>query len=85
MKKQYRVTKPPKVLIRPDIRLDNFSLVTANLLGNMSTYQALTDRQLKGTAVLVLPSATSPLRRVYIAIAGVFRENGKRVQIYTVT
>jgi hypothetical protein len=83
MTNQYRFTKPPKTLRRPAIKLDNFSLVPANLLGNMRDYQALSDRQPNGTAVLVLPSATSPLRRVYAAIARVLRENGKSVKLYS--
>lgn len=84
MKNRYRIAKPPKSLRRPGIQLDNFSLVSANLLGNMSAYQALADRQPKGTAVLVLPSASSALRHVYAAVARVVRENGKRVKIYSV-
>ncbi len=82
MKNRYRFTKPPRALRRPGIQLDNFSLVSANLLGNMSTYQALTDRQPKGTAVMVLPSLTSSLRQVYKAIARVLREQGKTVKLY---
>jgi len=71
--------KSPRVLRRPGIQLDNFSLVSANLLGNMSAYRALTDRQPKGTAVMVLPSPTSPLRGVYAAVARALRESGKTV------
>ncbi len=84
MKNQYRFTKFPKALTRPGIQLDNFSLVSANLLPNMSAYQALTDRQPKGTAVLVLPSPTSSLRRVYAAVARVLKERGKTVRLYLV-
>jgi len=65
------------------VQLDNFSLVSANLLGNMSAYQALTDRQPRGTAVMVLPSPTSSLRQVYKAIARVLREQGKTVKLYS--
>jgi hypothetical protein len=83
MKNQYRFTRPPKALRRPNMRLDNFSLVSANLLGNMRQYQALSDRQPRGTAVLVLPSPTSPLRRVYAAVARMLRENGKNVKLYS--
>jgi len=83
MKNRYRFTKAPRALSRPDIQLDNFSLVSANLLGNMGAYRALTDRQPKGTAVLVLPSPSSPLRSVYGAIARILRENGKRVKVYS--
>ena len=52
-------------------------------MGNMRAYQTLSDCQPKGTAVLVLPSATSPLRRVYAAIALVLREKGKSVKLYS--
>jgi hypothetical protein len=85
MKNQYRFTPPPKTLRRCGIQLDNFSLVTANLMPFMSEYRALSDRQPRGTAVLVLPSATSPLRRVYAAVARVLREDGKNVQVYAAT
>jgi len=84
MKNQYQFTQPPRTLSRPRIRFDNFSLVPANLMGNMRTYRALSDRQPKGTAVLVLPAPTSPLRRVYAAVARVLRENGKNVKLYSV-
>ncbi len=84
MKNHYRFTNRPKALRRPDIQLNNFSLVSANLLGNMSAYQALTDRQPKGTAVLVLPSPTSPLRRVYVSIAHTLRLNGMKVKVYAI-
>jgi len=82
MKNRYRFTKPPRGLRRPGIQLDNFSLVSGNLLGNMSAYQALADRQPNGTAVMVLPSPTSSLRQVYKAIARVLREQGKTVKLY---
>jgi len=32
----------------------------------------------------VLPAPTSPLRRVYAAVARVLRENGKNVKLYSV-
>jgi flavorubredoxin len=83
MGNQYRFTKPPKTLRRPAIQLDNFSLVSANLLGNMSAYRALTDRQPKGTAVLVLPSPTSSLRSAYAAIARALKAQGKTVKLYS--
>ncbi len=81
MKNQY--IKPPKTPTRPDIQFDNFSLIPASLLPDLRVYQALSDRQSKGTAVLVLPSPTSPLRRVYAAVARVLRENGKSVKLYS--
>ncbi len=84
MKNRYRFAKPPQALTRPNIQFDNFSLVSANLLGNMSAYHALSDRQPKGTAVLVLPSLTSPLRRVYAAVARALKEQGKTVRLYAV-
>jgi len=58
--------------------------MSGNLLPFMSDYQALSDRQPKGTAVLVLPSPASPLRRVCAAVARVLRENGKTVKLYSV-
>lgn len=75
--------KPPRSLTRPGIKLDNFSLVTANLLPDLSAYQTLSDSQPKGTAVMVLPSPTSSLKRVYSAIARVLRDQGKTVKLYS--
>jgi flavorubredoxin len=83
MENRYRFTRPPRTLTRPDIQLDNFSLVTGNLSPFMNEYQALTNRQPKGTAVMVLPAPTSPLRRVYAAVARALRENGKTVRLYS--
>ncbi len=84
MTNQYRFTRPPKGLTRPDIQLDNFSLVSASMLAHMGEYKTLSDRQPKGTAILILPSATSPLRRVYVAVARMMRERGRLVRCYTV-
>jgi len=64
MKNQYRFTTSPKVLRRPGAQLDNFLLVPASLLPDLSAYQALSDRQPKGMAVFVLPSNASPLHQV---------------------
>jgi len=85
MRNQYRFTTAPKSLRRPHIQFDNFALVTANLMPFMSKYQALSDRQPRGTAVLVLPSSTSPLRRAYSAIAQAFKEQGMTVRFYSAT
>ncbi len=85
MQNHYRFTTPPKALGRPDVQLDNFSLVSASMLADMSAYQALTDRQPKGTAVLVLPSPNSPLRGVYAAVARVMEANGRRVTMILTT
>jgi len=82
MRNQYRFTTPPRSLRRPHIQFDNFSLVTANLMPFMNDYRALCDRQPKGTAVLVLPSSASSLRRVYAAVVRVLRESGKNVKLY---
>lgn len=83
MKNQYRFTRPPRRLTRPGIKLDNFSLVPASLLPEMSAYQTLSDSQPEGTAVMVLPSPSSPLRGVYAAIARVLKGRGKTVKLYS--
>ncbi len=49
----------------------------------VSAWQTISDRQPKGTAVLVLPSPTSPLRSVYATVARVLREKGKSVKLYS--
>ena len=85
MRNQYRFTTPSKTLRRPNIRLDNFALVTANLMPFMSKYQTLSDRQPRGTALLVLPSSTTPLRSAYSAIAQALKEQGMTVRFYSAT
>lgn len=83
MRYHYRFIHPPRALRRPGIQLDNFSLVPASLLGDMSNFQAIADGQPAGTAVLVLPSAASPLRHIYNAIARVLKERGKTIRLYS--
>ncbi len=83
MRNQYRFTTPPRSLRGPHSQCDNFSLVTANLMPFMNEYRALCDGQPRGTAVLVLPSSASSLRRVYAAVARVLREKGKRMKVYS--
>lgn len=84
MKNHYRFTRPPQPLRRPGIQLANFSLVPASLLPEIAQWQTFTDKQPKGTAVMVMPSPTSPLRRVYRAVARVLKERGKQVKLYSV-
>jgi len=82
MKNLYRYTRSPKTIRRSRVQLDNISLAPASLLPDLRAYQALTDRQPRGTAVMVLPSPTSPLRRVYTAVARVLSDDGKNVHLY---
>lgn len=51
----------------------------------MSAYKAFSDSQPEGTAVMVLPSPSSSLRRVYAAVAKVLRAKGKSVKLYSVS
>jgi hypothetical protein len=50
----------------------------------MPEWQTFTDRQPNGTAVMVMPSPTSPLRRVYRAVGHVLKDRGKTVKLYSV-
>jgi len=83
MRNQYRLTRPPKALTRPGIKLDNFSIFPASMMQDLSAYQTLSDSQPNGTAVMVLPSPTSSLRRVYATIVRVLRDQGKTVKVYS--
>lgn len=76
-----RVTEPVSLQICPLPRF-NGVLPPASLLMDISFFQAIVERQPDGTAVLVLPSPTPPLRRVYTAVARVLGENGKNVKLY---
>lgn len=84
MRNEYRYTSPPGALRRRGIQLDNFSLVSANLLADIAEWQTFTDQQPKGTAVMVMPSPTSKLRRVYSAVARVLKERGKTARLFSV-
>jgi hypothetical protein len=83
MKNQYRVTRPPRDRRRRAVRPDNFSLIPGSLLAEISEWQQFTDEQPRGTAVMVMPSPISPLRRVYRAVARVLKERGKTVKYYS--
>jgi hypothetical protein len=79
---QNRVPSAPCGVLEPQSRRENFSLLSANLLPEIGTWQACTHRQPRGTAIMVLPSPTSRLRRVYRAVARVLRAQGKRVIVF---
>lgn len=83
MRNRHRFTAPPRAVGRPGVALDNFSVVSGNLLSEIAIWQSLTDRQPRGTAVMVLPAPNSPLRRVYGALARVLRAQGKTVKLYS--
>lgn len=65
----------------PGYPRDNFSLLSGNLLPTIADWQRFTDRQPQETAVMVMPSPTSPLRRVYHAVARVLKERGTTVKL----
>ncbi len=83
MKNQDRSTTPPKPLTWPRLRMGNFFLVSGNLLAEIADWQAFTDQQPEGTAVMVMPSPASPLRGAYRAIARVLQTHGRIIKLYS--
>ncbi len=73
----------PRVLRRPQVRLDNITLVPAHLLPRKAEYQALANALPTGDILLVLPSADSPERVTMQRVAHLFRAKGRRVTVLT--
>ncbi len=73
----------PRVLRRPQVRLDNLTLVPASLLPRKADYEAIADRLPRGEVLLVLPPADSPERMTMQRVAQVFRAKGRHVTILT--
>ncbi len=73
----------PRALRRPQVRLDNLTLVPASLLPRKADYEAIADRLPHGEVLLVLPPADSPERTTMQRVAQLFRAKGRHVTILT--
>jgi hypothetical protein len=73
----------PRALRRPQVKLDNLTLVPASLLPRKADYEAIADQLPRGEVLLVLPSAGSPERRTMQRVAQLFRAKGRHVTILT--
>jgi hypothetical protein len=73
----------PRALRRPQVKLDNLTLVPASLLPRKADYEAITDQLPRGEVLLVLPPADSPKRQTMQRVAQLFRAKGRRVTVLT--
>ncbi len=68
---------------RPQVRLDNLTLVPAHLLPRKADYQALANQLPPGDILLVLPSPESRERSAMERVAALFRDKGRHVTVLT--
>ncbi len=73
----------PRALGRPQVQLDNLTLVPASLLPRKADYEAIADRLPRGEVLLVLPPVGSPERATMERVAATFRAKGRRVTVLT--
>jgi hypothetical protein len=73
----------PQALRRPQVQLDNLTLVPASLLPRKADYEAIADRLPRGEVLLVLPPAESPERTTMQRVAQLFRAKGRHVTVLT--
>ena len=73
----------PRPLRRPQVRLDNITLVPAHLLPRKADYQALANQLPQGDILLVLPPPGSRERPTMERVAQLFRAKGRHVTVLT--
>jgi hypothetical protein len=73
----------PQALRRPQVKLDNLTLVPASLLPRKADYEAIADQLPRGEVLLVLPSADLPERTTLQRLAQLFRAKGRHVTVLT--
>ena len=73
----------PRALRRPQVQLDNLTLVPASLLSRKADYEALANDLPRGEVLLVLPPADSPERKTMQRVAQLFRAKGRHVTVLT--
>ena len=73
----------PRALRRPQVLLDNITLVPAHLLPRKAEYQAIANDLPRGDILLVLPPADSRERPTMERVAQLFRAKGRHVTVLT--
>ena len=73
----------PSALRRPQVQLDNITLVPAHLLPRKAEYQALANELPRGDIRVVLPPADSRERPTMERVAQLFRAKGRHVTVLT--
>ena len=71
----------PQALRRPQVQLDNLTLVPASLLPRKAEYQALANELPKGDILLVLPPLEGRERVAMERVAQLFRAKGRHVTV----
>ena len=71
----------PRALRRPQVQLDNLTLVPAHLLPRKAEYQALANQLPRGEVLLVLPRPDSRERGTMERVAQLFRAKGRHVTV----
>ena len=73
----------PRVLRRPQVQLENITLVPAHLLPRKAEYQALANELPTGDILLILPPPDSRERPMMERVAQLFRAKGRHVTVLT--
>ena len=73
----------PHALRRPQVQLDNITLVPAHLLPRKAEYQAIANDLPCGDILVVLPPADSRERPTMERVAALFRAKGRHVTVLT--
>ena len=73
----------PRAVRRPQVRLDNITLVPAHLLPRKAEYQALANELPQGDILPVLPPPDSRERPTMERVAQLFRVKGRHVTVMT--
>jgi hypothetical protein len=73
----------PRALRRPQVRLDNLTLVPASLLPRKADYEAIANDLPRGEVLLVLPPIDSPERTTMQRVAQLVRAKGRHVTVLT--
>ena len=73
----------PRALRRPQVQLDNITLVPAHLLPRKAEYQAIANELPTGDILLVLPAPDSRERPTMERVAQLFRAKGRHATVLT--
>ena len=73
----------PRALRRPQVTLDNITLVPAHLLPRKAAYQALANELPKGDILLMLPPPDRREHDTMQRVAQLFRAKGRHVTVLT--
>jgi hypothetical protein len=78
--RDFRLSRPPRLLRRSTVHLDNVVLIPASLLPLKTEWQAIANALPPGETLIVLPSHAKP-QRVARSVAETLREKGQHVRL----